>query len=123
MIAVTYFAGVTSLFFNADSVGVSCFPVGDLDGGALPDGEVVSVGGGEIDRRTGGGRRRPLGDVLLRDCSLHADRLNPCQLSQPRGSPQIFVKTRSRKYFANSLIPLTKNFAKLGVAAGANLVN
>ena len=43
--------------FDADSVGGELFSgvVGDLDGGALLDGDVVSVGGGEIDGGPGGG--------------------------------------------------------------------
>jgi hypothetical protein len=43
--------------FDADSVWGELFSgvVGDLDGGALLDGDVVSVGGGEIDGGPGGG--------------------------------------------------------------------
>ncbi len=43
--------------FDADSVRGELFSgvVGDLDGGALLDGDVVSVGGGEVDGGPGGG--------------------------------------------------------------------
>ncbi len=67
MMAVMYLAGVTSKagFWMADAVGghLLAVGVGDFGGGALLDGDVVAVGGGEVDGGEGGGYVE--GDAVL----------------------------------------------------------
>ena len=67
MMAVTYFAGVTSKagFSMATPCGVICLPLEWVTsrGGALLDGDVVAVGGCEVDGGPGGGDVE--GDAVL----------------------------------------------------------